>query len=242
MSNIICLWSSPRNISTALMYSFAQRTQIKVIDEPFYAYYLTHVAPKVNHPGKEDILASQYSNISEVIEHIEDTNEEKEIIFIKNMTHHLRGVNLEFTKNWQHVILTREPQRAIASFSKVIKHPSMNDLGYKLQYDLAVNFKKTNINFHLINAENLTADPTKELELMCKYLNIDFDKKMLSWPKGGISGDGVWAKYWYKNVHNSNGFNLSSKINKIISDQELIPLLKECNYFYKELLKIGNRN
>ena len=54
MSKIITLWASPRNISTALMYSFSQRRDVKVIDEPFYAYYLTHVNPNVNHPGKRN--------------------------------------------------------------------------------------------------------------------------------------------------------------------------------------------
>ena len=52
MSQVICLWASPRNISTALMYSFAQMKDVKVLDEPFYAYYFTHVNPKINHPGK----------------------------------------------------------------------------------------------------------------------------------------------------------------------------------------------
>lgn len=242
MSKIICLWASPRNISTALMYSFAQRLNTKVIDEPFYAYYLTHIEPELNHPGKEEILASQHSNIHEVIEYIEEINKKKDIIFIKNMTHHLRGINLEFSKNWHHIILTREPKRTIASFSKVIKHPSMNDLGYQLQYDLAVYFKKSNLNFHLIDAENLTTDPIKELRSMCNSLNIDFDQKMLSWEKGGIKEDGVWAKYWYENVHNSEGFNLSLKRSKTEIENGLMPLLKECNYFYKELLKMGDKN
>ena len=52
----IMLWSSPRNISTALMYSFAQRSDTKVVDEPFYAYYLTQVNNKVDHPGKRKLL------------------------------------------------------------------------------------------------------------------------------------------------------------------------------------------
>ena len=52
----IMLWSSPRNISTALMYSFAQRSDTKVLDEPFYAYYLTNVNTKVDHPGKREII------------------------------------------------------------------------------------------------------------------------------------------------------------------------------------------
>ena len=36
----ICLWSGPRNVSTALMYSFAQRPDTRVVDEPLYGHYL----------------------------------------------------------------------------------------------------------------------------------------------------------------------------------------------------------
>ncbi|MGK7368639.1 MAG: hypothetical protein ACNS64_00385, partial [Candidatus Halalkalibacterium sp. M3_1C_030] len=50
----INLCSGPRNISTALMYSFAQRSDTKVIDEPFYAYYLRKTGKK--HPGREEVL------------------------------------------------------------------------------------------------------------------------------------------------------------------------------------------
>ncbi|WP_428842554.1 hypothetical protein [Panacibacter microcysteis] len=35
----ICLWSSPRNISTAMMYSFGRRADTIVFDEPLYAHY-----------------------------------------------------------------------------------------------------------------------------------------------------------------------------------------------------------
>ena len=33
----IAMWSGPRNLSTALMYSFAARGDCTVWDEPFYA-------------------------------------------------------------------------------------------------------------------------------------------------------------------------------------------------------------
>ena len=38
----VALWSGPRNISTALMYAFAQRADTTVVDEPLYAHYLSH--------------------------------------------------------------------------------------------------------------------------------------------------------------------------------------------------------
>ena len=36
----IFMWSGPRNVSTALMRSFENRSDTYVWDEPFYSYYL----------------------------------------------------------------------------------------------------------------------------------------------------------------------------------------------------------
>ena len=41
---IIAMWSGPRNVSTALMYSFAQRQDCVVWDEPYYAAWLAKLA------------------------------------------------------------------------------------------------------------------------------------------------------------------------------------------------------
>ena len=34
------IWSGPRNLSTAMMYSFGARSDFTVMDEPFFAPYL----------------------------------------------------------------------------------------------------------------------------------------------------------------------------------------------------------
>ena len=36
----IAMWSGPRNLSTAMMYSFGNRDDFAAWDEPFYAPYL----------------------------------------------------------------------------------------------------------------------------------------------------------------------------------------------------------
>ena len=51
----INLCSGPRNVSTALMYAFAQRSDTHVVDEPLYAHYLQVTGAQ--HPGRDDILA-----------------------------------------------------------------------------------------------------------------------------------------------------------------------------------------
>jgi len=236
MSKVICLWASPRNISTALMYSFAQRSDVKVLDEPFYAHYLKNINPELDHPGKKEILASQSSNLKTIINEIESLKQSYSSIFLKNMTHHLRGEDLSFTKNWYNIILTRDPQKAIISFSKVIPNPTMDDLGYKLQYDLARFFTSKKINFKVISSGNLLKNPKEVLSDVCEFSKMKFNNQMLSWKKGGIVEDGVWAKYWYKNVHNSDGF--SPWVNKpgeeINANQ--FELLEQSTHYYQQLI------
>ena len=48
------MWSGPRNISTALMRSWESRSDTFVIDEPFYAHYLS--VTNADHPGRDEIV------------------------------------------------------------------------------------------------------------------------------------------------------------------------------------------
>ena len=237
MSKIICLWASPRNISTAMMYSFAQRKETKVVDEPFYAYYLNNVNSNTLHPGKKEILNSQSLNFNKVLQELNELHN-NELLFIKNMTHHLDGQNIGFAKNWYNVILTRSPKKSIASFSKVIKNPTLQDLGYKLQYELAKEFQKNKIEFYLLEAEDLPINPEKQMEKICTFSKIKFSKKMLSWPKGGIIEDGVWAKYWYENVHNSTGFKEHNFQGETLLSVKYNSLYKEASFYYDALKNI----
>ncbi len=52
----IAMWSGPRNLSTAMMYSFAARGDCAVSDEPFYAAYLA--ATGLQHPMGEAVIAA----------------------------------------------------------------------------------------------------------------------------------------------------------------------------------------
>ncbi|KAL0413438.1 UNVERIFIED_CONTAM: Branched-chain-amino-acid aminotransferase-like protein 2 [Sesamum radiatum] len=52
---VIHLWSSPRSASTSLMYSFAQRDDTEVLDEPLYANFLRVTGAE--RPYREDFLS-----------------------------------------------------------------------------------------------------------------------------------------------------------------------------------------
>ena len=64
----LAVWSGPRNISTALMYSFGNRDDFEIIDEPFYANYLIETG--LDHPMRKEIILSQPENVTTVINNL----------------------------------------------------------------------------------------------------------------------------------------------------------------------------
>jgi len=64
----LAVWSGPRNISTALMYSFGNRDDFEIIDEPFYANYLIETG--LDHPMREEIILSQSESVTGVIDNL----------------------------------------------------------------------------------------------------------------------------------------------------------------------------
>ena len=141
MRKKICLWSCPRNVSTALMYSFRERSDTLVFDEPLYAHYLRVSGAK--HPGREDALISQENDGEKVVKDIILGNYQKHCFF-KLMTHFLVNINKEFLKKVTNIIFIRDPKEIIFSYSKVIKSPKMSDIGVKMQFDLFNYLEKCN--------------------------------------------------------------------------------------------------
>ena len=225
---IINLISGPRNLSTALMYSFSKRPDTKVIDEPFYAHYLS--TNKIDHPGREETLNSMSSNIEEIISGIY-SRKDCEILFLKNMSHHHQQMDLEFLDKMTNLFLVRNPKQLIASFAQVIDSPTMQDIGLEKSWELFNMIQ--NQNPLVLDSAEILKDPKKLLMSLCEKLKIKFYDQMLSWEKGGIKEDGAWAEFWYKNVHNSTGF-----VKQKTSSRELP---KNCQSLYIESLKYYNK-
>nr|WP_321223342.1 sulfotransferase family protein [uncultured Psychroserpens sp.] len=233
----ISVWSGPRNISTALLYSFAQRNDTKVFDEPLYAYYLRNSKAVEYHPGADDILSMMENDGEKVVDMMINSTE-SDVLFFKNMTHHLLDLDRSFMKGLTNVILTRNPIEMLPSFDKVIKNPTIDDVGYKLHVELIQDFKNNNIDFVVLDAKNVLLNPEGVLKQLCCHIDIPFDKNMLQWTPSQREEDGVWAKYWYNNVHKSSGF-AEYKPKKDLFPKHLEKLLEECLPYYVELQKMA---
>ncbi len=237
---MINLWSSPRNISTALMYSFAQRKDCIIFDEPLYAHYLR--VSNIQHPGRELILQSQNQKAHEVIlEILEAEKNQQKWALCKQMTHHLVDLDWNFLLDSKNVMLIRNPREIIASYSKVIPYPTMQDIGIKKQMDVYHYLKNNNKKIIIIDTNQLLKNPSKMLETLCNELEIPFDENMLKWKAGSIKEDGIWAKYWYHNVHQSTGF-APYKAKSIQLNALNKKLAEEAMPFYNELFELSLLN
>ena len=231
MNKVICLWSCPRNISTALMYSFAQREDTQVFDEPLYAHYLK--ISGANHPAREEVLQSLENNGSKVVQEV-ILQENKKILFHKLMTHFLIDIDTTFLSKVSNIILIRNPEEIIASYSKVIPNPKLEDIGLQQQYELYLSLEGQGDRPIVLDSKYLLQSPELMLKRLCNILKISFNQKMLRWKKGAKKEDGSWANHWYANVHNSTGFFPYTKKEIKLSGSNLI-LAKKCKPYYKFL-------
>ncbi len=202
----ICLWSGPRNVSTALMYAFAQRSDTHVIDEPLYAHYLYNTDRATAHPGTAEVMASMSTDAEQVVREVILGPCEKPVLFMKQMAHHLINIDLSFLHQTVNVFLIRDPREMLPSLTRVIGKPTLADTGLKTQHDLLIDLRAARQSPPILDARRLLENPAGVLRELCERLGLPFETAMLSWEAGGNSADGVWARYWYQNVHRSIGF------------------------------------
>lgn len=227
--------SGPRNISTAMMYSFGNRSDTTIVDEPFYAYYL--LSHGYDHPGREETIDSMPSKLTEVLEKTLFAYCEKPIVFFKDMAHHLVDVDSTNILELDNFFLIRDLKKLIFSFSKVIPKPSLLDIGIKQEYELYRFLEEHDIHAPIIDTDQFLTSPKKNLEILCSRLLIPFDEKMLHWPKGPRKEDGIWAKYWYSNVHKSSEFVPITNREEINLKDHLLDLYQEAMPYYEYLHK-----
>ncbi len=230
----INLWSSPRNVSTALMYSFAQRQDTTVVDEPLYAHYLTKTNSAAQHPVAEEIIEHQENDGEKVIDEVIFGSYERPVVIFKQMTHHFIELSKDFLKETVNVLLIRDPRAIIASYSKIIPNPQIDDIGVRKQLELYEELQQVGTLAAILEARELLLNPEVVLQRLCARLGLEFDPHMLYWDAGPRPEDGIWADHWYANVHRSTGFQPYVE-KEIQLSKELEELALSCLPYYQRL-------
>ena len=228
----LSLWSGPRNVSTALMYAFRQRSDTEVIDEPLYAHYLRRSGAV--HPGQDRVLAALDNDGARVVRDVILGPCAQPVRFVKNMAHHLGDLDRGFLDQVTNLLLTRDPREMLPSLAQQIPDPVLRDTGLEVQVELLEIERAKGRDPLVLDARELLLDPEGVLKEVCRRLGLRFDPAMLSWPAGPKPEDGPWAPHWYGSVHRSTGF-APYRAKAEPFPARLAPLLARCRPLYERL-------
>lgn len=188
-TRVIHAWSGPRSMSTAMMYSFAQRSDCRVFDEPLYANYLKKFA-SVHRPYRSQ-LDQDVETGNEVLKRLDNEGNDK-LVYAKHMIKQFTDdldMELLCSPGSRHILLIRNPLEMIMSWNnKGDVHKDGSDLDATNLLELVNMFmnirRKTGIAPVIIDTDLLKTDPERILSFACSQLGIPFQKQQLSWPAG----------------------------------------------------------
>jgi hypothetical protein len=229
----IAMWSGPRNISTAMMRAWGNRTDTAVIDEPFYGYYLKQT--EIDHPGAAEVIATMETNWRKIVEKLTGpVPDDKRIFYQKQMTHHLLPeVSRDWLRQVTNCFLIRDPAEVIISYLKKNGTPRLEDLGFIQQLEI-FNFVRKRQTAIVVDADDVLRNPERMLRSVCQAIGAEFQSAMLSWPGGRRETDGVWAKYWYAEVERSTSFAPYRK-REVVVPEHSSEVHQRCRRIYEQL-------
>jgi len=234
----VAMWSGPRNISTAMMRSWENRSDTVVCDEPLYAHYLRETG--IDHPGAEEVIRHHENDWRKVVAGlVGEIPGGKAIYYQKHMAHHLLP---KIDRNWlddlDNCFLIRDPREMLTSLIKNLPRPRIEDTGLPQQIEILEFVRRKSGKMPpVLDARDVLTDPARMLRLLCAALGVPFAEAMLSWPAGRRETDGIWAKHWYEAVERSTGFEpYKRKMDELPA--ELEPLHRECRECYERLYEL----
>ena len=235
MTKPICLWSGPRNVSTALMYGFAQLSSVRVIDEPLYGHYLR--VSGADHPGREEVMGAMNCDGDATMRDLlqQQALDSSHTFFIKHMAHHLVDLDLGFLNSVKSIFLVRDPRAMLPSLTIQLPHASLVDTGLQRQWELFKELSDAGQRPIVLDSRELLLNPAAVLQSLCLHLGLTFEASMLTWEAGPRPEDGVWAPHWYHAVHKSTGF--APFVPKSTFPNHLQALLNDCMPFYEKLFE-----
>ena len=216
------------------MYSFAQRPDFGVVDEPLFAHFLKRTG--VERPSRAEVIATMPAERNHILPTLERSEPH---VFLKHMANHLLGWSvLEDFATHKHVILTRHPRKVLKSYREYIDSPSALDLCYHHQHRWLARCEAEGWPVAVLDSDRLVAAPEQSLRALMDWLGVDFDPCMLTWPAGPRQEDGPWAKYWYHRVHASTGWEKTPATDMDALppvEERFLPLVAETELLYEFL-------
>ncbi len=243
----IAMWSPPRARSTMMMRVF-ESLGCRVMDEPFYAYWLA-ATQKTDDPGYAATLAAHETDWRVVANNVVRPDLGScHRSYQKHMAiHMLDPVDLSFMRHLHNCFLIRHPAEVIASMA------GFRDLVPKHEADIEaaahlVGIPQLERIFNhandistgpvvVIDANDVLENPTTVLGAFCQAVHLPFDTETpIQWKAGRHPDDGAWADEWYQAVYQTTGLKPYER-KQVAVPAALQPVLDYCLPVYEKIAR-----
>jgi len=139
-------------------------------------------------------------------------------------THMLDHIPLDWMDKVSNLFLIRDPRYMVASYTAKRDSATATDLGYtQLETLFETAAALPNQTPLVIDSRRFLEKPEAHLRYICSHLKIEFEQRMLSWPAGARSTDGIWHAHWYDSVKSSTQFGAPrTSLPELNNDQQSI--------------------
>lgn len=229
----IFMWTTARCLSTVIERPFLQKSNIKVVHEPFSNAYYFGPEKTSNRYDHEDKWKNEtYQNISNKLQQKYDGYD---TVFIKDMAYNIKKQYNLISNGFVHTFLIRNPLKVGQSLNKLIStsndpHISFFDpieMSFDAIYDLYKYvtdvLKQPSI---IIDADDVLNNPQHILSMYCNKVGIEFTDNMLTWEATLPNPDWLVWEGWHDDAISCTGFRKPGENTKTIDD--LPSEIKQC--------------
>lgn len=205
MHDIIFLWSHPRSLSSALERVMVERGDLRTFHEPFiYLYYVGDAKKKLAHFDPQPSHPTSYAGIREMLLRAA----EEQPVFVKDMCYYVIDnilADAEFLQRARNTFLIRDPGRAIASYYKLDKTFTLEEVGIEAQYRVFDKIMSLTGEMPIVlDAEDLQLDAGATVRAYCQALGIEHRATAMHWD-GPLPKDWQFVAGWHTSVARSTG-------------------------------------
>ena len=162
-----------------------------------------------DHPARDEVIALGETDWRKVTKSLlGPVPDHQPIWYQKHMSHHLLP---HIDHAWIHALtnmfLIRDPDEVVSSYLRTRDTVTPDDIGLPQERRLFDEIAHhTGAAPPVIDADEFLRTPEPHLRAICALLGIGFTDRMLTWPPGPRTSDGIWAPHWYAAVWKSTGF------------------------------------
>lgn len=217
----VFLWAVPRSISTAFFRAMMNKTNCKVLLEPYSrAYYFGHERVSKRYGTEPEQDGCAYKDIKAMCE---QPYSEYETVFVKDMAYYLINrldTPAYIPDNYIHAFLLRDPHKSVYSLYKMSlnkdltgwDHFEANEVGFKELYQMfRLVTEQVGQEPIIIDADDLLKQPETTFRLFCEKVSLQFEDRMLNWEDTpqDLAVFQEWMP-WFEGVLTTNTFQPSA--------------------------------